>query len=388
MTGRGQDRPVRRGGKRPPAESAWRQEAEDEGVNQQRHALAVDIQAHVDGGVMPAGLVEHLASCPACEVVAETMRRTAPPESPAVGTLEALAAAAAAAPPALVSALAAEPPEPSPGQVWQVLWDANVVVGLLAGVGDRTVTMWPSTLDMEIADASALVFDGRHTALGVRFACWPAHATEVGSFALSRCLAALGDVDVSELADGWRGGDVLPAGWSRGPDRSLDDPCWRASAELADIAAGIAAASWREPAWEADGAESFAGMLTERGLTPTWLAETLGVPPRHAIAVWRGSRELTADEQDRLSQALGGASAPARRPDPAVLNALDRPALRGLIRAVADAEGVDEATVRRSFVGFRAAARQLDERDRRDVVAQVRLELARRVDAASAGGRW
>lgn len=364
-------------------------------MTERRHPPEFDVQTHVDRGDVSADVAEHLRSCLACQQLAATMRRTAPAEPADGDTIEGLVSAAAehAAPAALLAVFTAEPPEPLAGQVWQVLWETNVVLALLADVATDTVTVWPSTLDLRIADATALVYDATHTALAAPLVCWPDYATTVGSFTLLTCIAPRSDVDMVAVVAAWRTSTALPPRWGVGPARDVDHPCWRASAELADVAASVAAASWRDPAWDHDDSDevppSLADLLAERGLAATWLAETLNVAPRHAIALCRGSRALTDDQQARLNEALGVTTAPAQRPDPAVLDALDRPALRGMIRAVAAAEGDDdEVRVRRSFVGFHAAARQVDERDYRDVAAQVRVELARRLDAARGQGGW
>jgi hypothetical protein len=343
---------------------AERREAEqDDEVTERWHPLDLDVQRYVDGSDTPADLVEYLAVCVACRRLADDMRGTERAEPAEQRALDALVTAATeqAAPAAFLATLSAEPPEPVPGQVWQLWWDKLVLLGLLAEVATSAVTIWPSTLDVDLADQTSVVVDASHSPLGADLVCWPSQATVVGSFALHTCFAQLQDFDVAAVLGTWRSGSALPSGWTRGPIRDGADLCWRRSAELVDRAAVLAAASWRDPAWarpnDPDEAGSLADLLAARNLSAEWLAQTLGVSPRVAIAMYRGSRALTDEEQVRLTAALGGAAAPLQRPDQAVLHALDRPVLRGLIREVAAAEGVDEVQVRRSFVGFRAAAR-------------------------------
>lgn len=357
-------------------------------MSERWHPLELDLQWYVDGGDAAAGLVEHLTECGACRQLTADMRDDAGAVQPDRQVLDAIVAAAArqAAPAEFVAALSADPPEPAPGQVWQLWWDTTVLIGVLIEVSTSTVTLWPSTIDIHLADQTCLVVDATHTSLAAGLACWPAQETVVGSFTLHRCLASLPDQDVAAASHAWRSDATLPSGWARGPVRDGADPSLRQSAELMDRAAGLSAASWRDPAWEQsiDAGEptSLADLLAARGLTATWLAKTLDVPARVAITLYRGSRAPTDEQKVLLAEALEVTEAPARRPDSAVLDALDRPALRGLLRAVAAAEGTDEVKVRRGFDGFRAAARQMEDRQAPDVVAQVRVELARRLDAA------
>lgn len=359
-------------------------------MTERRHPLELDVQAYVDGGDAPDGMIAHLTSCADCRRLADRMQGTEPAEPPDPQALATIIAAAAdqAAPAAFVAIMAAEPPDPVPGQVWQLFWDANLLIAVLAEVAANTVTVWPSTLDVYLADQTSLIIDARHTSLAAELACWPGFETVVGSFALHTCLAPVVDVDIDAVAGAWRTGGPLPEGWTRGPERDVTDPCWRESAELADCAAVLSAASWRDAQWDQpdeEAPESLGALLTRRGLSAAWLAETLGVPDRTAIALCRGSRALSAEQNALLTDALGGTAPPLQRPDPAVLDALDRPALRGMLREVSAAEGTDEVAVRRSLASFRAAARQIEDRNDRDVVAQLRIELARRLDTARTG---
>jgi hypothetical protein len=362
-------------------------------VNGQGHPLDQDLARYVDEGIAPESLAEHVNECPGCRRRVVALRATpAPPALDQRRLLELLALASQeVAPKALVQAHDREPPDPALGQVWRLVWGTDVALGLIVNAGERQVTVWPASLDADLADATGVVIDADHTALGASLACWPGLATVIGSFVLHTCLAALPDLEPVAILDGWRADAPRPAGLPQGTAWDVTDPRNAHKAELADLMAALAAVNWEDPAWSASGElkpRSLAEVLREHDKSATWLKEALGLADRDAVAVYRGTRPLAPAEHERLEAELGHPVAPSPAPDERVLVALDRPSLRPLLRQVAAAEHVEEGRLRRevAITALRAAARQVD-RGERDVLAQLRVELARRLAAATGAPR-
>ncbi|TFV33020.1 hypothetical protein E4K10_28320 [Streptomyces sp. T1317-0309] len=256
---------------------------------------------------------------------------------------------------------------------------------MIASIAYGNLTFWPVTLDVQLADESALLVPASESGgIDLELAVWPAIETGIGAYVLERYVTDILPERLRHLRRAYRTGDELPVQWLPGAAASgAESPRGRFRTDLIQVAEFLGEASWEPEDWAVSESElpPLAEVLSGAGVTATQLVNELGFVPRRAISLSRGLVEPTPQELDQLHDAFdlsasGQNGVPARD----VIEALDDPRARDLILRVAAAEGKSEVSLRRDLAQshFALAARKTGTSEN-VAFEMLRTELRKRI---------
>ncbi|MFE6082005.1 helix-turn-helix domain-containing protein [Streptomyces virginiae] len=246
--------------------------------------------------------------------------------------------------------------DPQPGQLWRLHWEDVTHLALIASTVHGNLTFWPVTLDVQLADESALLVPASESGgMELELAVWPALETGIGSYVLERYITnMLPPERLRHLRRAYRTGDELPVRWMPGMlAAGPESPRGAFRADLIQVAGSLGEARWEPEDWaesEISNLPSLAEALSAAGISATRLSDELGIIPRRAISLCRGLAEPTPQELDRLHGAFGlSTSGQVGTPSRDVIAALDDPNSRDLILRAAAVEGKSEISLRRDL---------------------------------------
>jgi hypothetical protein len=280
--------------------------------------------------------------------------------------------------------------DPQPGQLWRLHWEDVTHLALIASTAYGNLTFWPVTLDVQLADESALLVPASESGgIDLALAIWPALETGIGTYVLERYITdILPPERLRHLRRAYRTGDELPVQWLPGTvTAGPESPRGGFRTDLIQVAGFLGEASWEPEDWaefELSDLPSFAEALSAAGISATQLADKLGIPPRRAISLCRGLVEPTPQELDQVHDAFGfSASGQTGAPPREVTEALDDPHARDLILRAAAAEGKSEISLRRDLAQshFALAARKSGT-SRNATFEMLATELRKRIAAS------
>lgn len=280
--------------------------------------------------------------------------------------------------------------EPQPGQLWRLHWEDVTHLALIASTAYESLTFWPVTLDIDLADESALLVPASESGgAGLELAVWPAIETGIGTYVLERYLTDILSPDrLRHLRRAYRTGDTLPVQWLAGTAATgPESPRGRFRTDLIQVAGFLGEANWELEDWvvpESSDLPSFADALAAAGVTATQLVEKLEVPPRRAISLCRGTSEPTPQELDQVRGAFGlSGSGHINAPRRDVIEALNDPHARDLIIRAAAAEGKSEIALRRDVAQshLALAARKFGN-SKNAAFEMLAIELQKRIAAS------
>lgn len=261
---------------------------------------------------------------------------------------------------ALRDAFAATAPEPAVGQIWRARWRHTAQLVLVLRTDDVSVSAAPITPDVELGDDLAVIVDDDASPFGYAVLVWTGLTADLPVRVLD---VDLGDIDRAALAavEGRRGiGAPIT--------HPLDERAQVRDA-ISDRMEALANAVW---APEAATTIDLTAAMKAKGFTPGKLAPIIGVDAGEIMAVARGDTVPTPELAERLGPLLGIEPLDllgARRLDPDLVWAFDRPSLRRPLRERAEAEGFEDEGAFRYHVAtaeLALAARQTKSTSPRD----------------------
>jgi hypothetical protein len=235
-------------------------------------------------------------------------------------------------------ALAAEPGDPSSGQLWRVRWDEIVEFVLLLEIGEGDVSAAPVSLDDRFADGDAVILAPAQTSLATRLVVWVGLTRRLPIYVLDRRLAATHlEVSHSNWVD-----HAISAGAALGrASVSPLDPVHQAKARVVDAVETLGAATWAP-----SGSGELDKLLAAASLGPQQLVDLLDVTPQTALALRRGQMASTPEQAEVLAPVL---RIPARQvleanpaPPQALVQCMSRPRRRAQVTRLASRRGIDE----------------------------------------------
>lgn len=235
---------------------------------------------------------------------------------------------AAALPSSVRRAWADRPPTPAPGQLWRARWGTVTQMLLILDAPARSVRTAPVTLDMDLADDTAVVLPAEANDITVPLVVWLGDATSLPIRVLDRFLGLV-TIDPREVPSARSGLPVLTTADDRAVNR----------ARLQDALDVFVAARW------APGGDGSLGEILGRA-DPKRLREALELPDRVVIALRRGRTPLTPEQAVRLAPVVEESvenllAANPVLPDDLVAD-LDLPAYRAKVNALANRRGIEE----------------------------------------------
>lgn len=226
------------------------------------------------------------------------------------------------------------------GQIWRAA-DGDtaslvLIVGVGVGVGADAVTVAPVTIGEPAEDETSLVVSPERTAFGVDATIWARMQQAIPTMVLDCPVDEVGNDIVTWVAErgplptGCRLGQPLPSVFAVDADfraeieddilRLAETPSWAARPETTPAAARLKAQQVRD----------HLGELTAR----------LDLPTPAVLDLFDGKRPPTPGQAEVLLEVLGTLPSLAA-PDPALVQELNQPRWRGLVRRWAQRLGVD-----------------------------------------------
>ncbi|MET9769516.1 helix-turn-helix transcriptional regulator [Streptomyces sp. NPDC006415] len=257
--------------------------------------------------------------------------------------------------------------DPQPGQVWRLHWEDVTHLAMIASTAYGHLTVWPITLEVQLADESALLVPASESGeMGLELAIWPAIETGIGAFLLERYVTEILPPErLRSLRRAFRIGGELPVQWRQGAAAAgPESPRGKFRTDLVQVAGFLGEANWEPEEWaESDSSDlpSLAEALSAAGISATQLVERIGIDTRRAISLRRGVVEPSPQELSQLHDAFElSASGPSSAPQREVIDALNNPRARDLIIRAAEVEGKSEILLRRDLAQshFSLAARK------------------------------
>ncbi|MEU9396296.1 helix-turn-helix transcriptional regulator [Streptomyces sp. NPDC048324] len=257
--------------------------------------------------------------------------------------------------------------DPQPGQVWRLHWEDVTHLAMIASTAYGNLTVWPITLEVQLADESALLVPASDSGeMGLELAIWPAIETGIGTYVLERYVTEILPPErLRSLRRAYRIGGDLPVQWRPGAAAAgPESPRGKFRTDLVQVAGFLGEASWEPEEWaqcDTSDLPSLAEALSAAGISATQLAEKLGISARRAISLRRGVVEPSLQELSQLHDVFDlSASGLSAAPQREVIEALDNPRARDLILRAAEVEGKSEVLLRRDLATghFSLAARK------------------------------
>lgn len=268
------------------------------------------------------------------------------------------ALAAAAPPRRVLDALAGEPPEVEPGQLWRARRANRSLLVLTSARDGATVEVSPVTVD-EVSDSDAVDLPAAASALSAPISVWLGLTRWLPLRALERY--------TGDLLIGSAGEQILDAvtdaGHPGSPALSPADPKIVSRARMLDTLAELAAIP--VPA----GSGELAELLREERIPLGDLEQLLLLPTAGALDVARGRRPISAEQAQQLAARVGRdpeqllAANPA--PPPALVEWMSRPAQRRKLVRLAQKAQLNEDTAfsHATYSVYAMAARAAGDRE-------------------------
>lgn len=345
------------------------------------HPSALELSDWLDGAADDS-VDAHVRACPRCQALTESANgevAPAKPESPAPEISTKL-------PAQLREAMSERRTPPfERGQVWRLLWDTNVLLGVIWIGGEQDATVMPLSVDAHLADDLTLRIPAERSPLGVAAGVWTAVERGAPSSAFDHCLGRLAsqDVDSIRVLRDSRSEQRAPTSVDRGvrPGSPLDDRAQFRSA----LDAALNKIAWAAH-WEPDASEDQPDLQTiihRLDLDFHEVSEALGLPVDKTLGLIRGDRRPTADELKWLDQAAADAGldhlpseAVVDRFEADLLEALGAPEVKEQVVRFASERGLSERATRIEMAReaqqlVRAARRQRGSVDWAEVLGRL-----------------
>lgn len=233
--------------------------------------------------------------------------------------------------------------DPAVGDLWLLSWNAEALaLGVIAGIGDGYVLVWPVTLPSDAAFRPAVQVC--ESPLGIPVFMWASRETGVGLHMLHRRYGPLlAESAMAEVAEAMEDGidgplPYAPVAVHPGHESSDDDT-------MIDKWETICLNVW--PRSNPDWAPLNRNVLRSRGVRPSYLAGILGIEASEAVALFNGERIPDDAQLAALESQLGAARSELLGPlvDESARELLT-PALKEDVLKIAAHLGNDEETAR------------------------------------------
>jgi hypothetical protein len=243
-------------------------------------------------------------------------------------------------PQSMRDALAPDPSDPEPGQIWRLRWAETTELAAITRVAVEGVRAFPIEIGNSEIDDQSLMLKPSQNSLEVATAAWTGLERDVPMHVLDR---PIGRVEYNLRAPAWID-KALADGARRGHEPvSRRDPIITARAQLDDHFSEFAVSSWA-PTGEGNLAELLAAVGIERGQ----LGEALRLSKQQVLALYRGKRPVSDDQARLLEQQFG---LDAQRvldanptPPQVLVQEMSRPKWRAKVGNLALDRRVDELT--------------------------------------------
>lgn len=247
--------------------------------------------------------------------------------------------------------------EPGPCQLWRVRWAETSLLALVTEVRGDGIRAVPVTLEPGFVTDTSFLADESETSLETSVVIWEQLSTLLPFRVFDRQLGGLGSETLEEMKT-----STIPISRRGLSIKDVMDPRAELVALLQDSLDNLSAAHW---------APSGSGTLPDRfedyQIDPSRLRDLLNVKPQEVLKLMRGSGAVTTLHAKLLADATASEPEEWLEANPElpgeVVEALDAPTHRGLLRLLSVERGMDEPSTWR-VTGrdlFALAARQTGE---------------------------
>jgi hypothetical protein len=279
-----------------------------------------------------AAVAQHVAGCSTCRVAAADGLVPVTAQSTEFGVSQ-----------LVLDAFASLPPDPEPGQLWQVAWAGSGDLALIVDVSGPTVTAVPAEPDVHLADDQTVLVDAASRVAPLARAFWVGLRHELPQRVLHTCFGSVDD-DALERVMAMLDGTETP---TSPPITSVLDERSQLRDAIASRFDQLSAATWLQPRSTALNLEERARAL---GIRPKRVAEALGVAPGVATAILRQRQSIPPDALPAAAALFGLSveelAGTAMAFEPGLIDALDRPCFRNRLLRGANTAGMSEAGYR------------------------------------------